>query len=343
MGVRNICHLVASNNVTQLQYHLLERPQDINKTDRYGRSPLMKATKSGLSEVVALLLDRGANINHYDLLRKTALHYAIEEGFTDVATFLIKRGADINFQNLGGKTPLDECKSFSITNMLKTAYSAHRHASTDYSTQVGKSEVPCLIDSDMRSLFDASPNNSVYCANEVPCLIDSDMRSLFDASPDNSVYCANEVPCMIDSDLDDILSENDVLFLESVSVDNRDPSASCYPDDDEVDDDAPLLFDEDYDAKRYGKEREDTRSKHLRTTDVNEDALSSLERTSSLRPSSDWGLDVGWGAASERGRIPSRSSRSSVDWTSLCDEEQERYCWEGSKDGNHKCRRCSKK
>jgi len=277
----------------------------------------MKATKSGLSEVVALLLDRGANINHYDLLRKTALHYAIEEGFTDVATFLIKRGADINFQNLGGKTPLDECKSFSITNMLKTAYSAHRHASTDYSTQVGKSEVPCLID--------------------------SDMRSLFDASPDNSVYCANEVPCLIDSDLDDILSENDVLFLESVSVDNRDPSAACYPDDDEVDDDAPLLFDEDYDAKRYGKEREDTRSKHLRTTDVNEDALSSLERTSSLRPSSDWGLDVGWGAASERGRIPSRSSRSSVDWTSLCDEEQERYCWEGSKDGNHKCRRCSKK
>ena len=68
MGVRNICHLVASNNVTQLQYHLLERPQDINKSDRYGRSPLMKATKSGLSEVVALLLDRGANINHYDLV-----------------------------------------------------------------------------------------------------------------------------------------------------------------------------------------------------------------------------------------------------------------------------------
>ena len=74
---------------------LLENGADINKTDRYGYTPLHIACGRGRVDSVKFLLDNGADPNiASDLGDETPLNVACREGYFDIARCLLNRKAD---------------------------------------------------------------------------------------------------------------------------------------------------------------------------------------------------------------------------------------------------------
>lgn len=74
------------------------------------RTPLMKASYFGHSNVVAYLLELKADVNASDADGDTALHDAAYFGHKDIVALLLEAGADKNAQNVDGKSPLDLAK-----------------------------------------------------------------------------------------------------------------------------------------------------------------------------------------------------------------------------------------
>ena len=80
----------------------------VNRTDRFGRTPLHYAAALNPDpQVVAVLIEMGAEVNARDLLKFIPLHYAA--AFNEnpaVSELLIEKGAEIEATDLEGKTPL---------------------------------------------------------------------------------------------------------------------------------------------------------------------------------------------------------------------------------------------
>ncbi|KAK2805838.1 hypothetical protein FQN51_008612 [Onygenales sp. PD_10] len=94
-----------SNIVFQL---LLRYEPEVDAADCEGRTPLMKAARSGFEEGVKALLDKGADPNHKDHKRETPLSQAARatDGSGEVVEMLLREGSDPNFKNSDGDTPL---------------------------------------------------------------------------------------------------------------------------------------------------------------------------------------------------------------------------------------------
>lgn len=79
---------------------------DINAIDKYGQSPLHKATAYSKSDIALLLLELGADPNissgHFP-----PLHYACTNNLVDVVRLLLKKGASTCALDANGKTPLE--------------------------------------------------------------------------------------------------------------------------------------------------------------------------------------------------------------------------------------------
>jgi ankyrin repeat protein len=89
---------------------LVERGADLDKRDRYHRTPLHMASPSQHLMSVQVLLDLGANVNAEDDKGQTPLHRVFEcrdlkDGF-GVVQLLVERGADVNARNKIHETPL---------------------------------------------------------------------------------------------------------------------------------------------------------------------------------------------------------------------------------------------
>ena len=80
----------------------------VNRTDRFGRTPLHYAAALNPNpEVSALLIELGAEVNARDLLKFTPLHYAAAFNENpEVAKLLIEKGAELEATDVEGKTPL---------------------------------------------------------------------------------------------------------------------------------------------------------------------------------------------------------------------------------------------
>ena len=80
----------------------------VNRTDRFGRTPLHYAAALNPNpEVVKLLIKLGADVNARDLLKFTPLHYAAAFNENPAVTeLLIEKGAEIEATDVEGKTPL---------------------------------------------------------------------------------------------------------------------------------------------------------------------------------------------------------------------------------------------
>lgn len=373
IGFQSIHSLASSNNLAELAQCLLERPQDVNKNDRYGRSPLMKAIKNQLIDNVLLLLDKGANINHIDMLRKTALHYAVEESFLDIATILIQRGADIHFKNLSGRTAIDECKSFSISNILKSTYSKYKYALSSSDT---KKEVSCISPSDLRSLFADSPDNSIFCSDavscldsdeeglanetnkftvsssdtkqEVSCISESDLLSLFADSPESSIFCSDAASCL-KSDQEGLANEPhkfSPLFDDSISFvssSDTEGSAVCFPETG-----VKATFGDYCEKKPVRLNKISCLNQLFERKDRNdvEEIVSPHALMSKI--GSDEGstslVKYATGSASDRSckTASATSSRSSTLARTRDSEVKESYCWGSREEDEHHCRRLRK-
>lgn len=83
--------------------------QDIEGTDRDGRTLLINAAFYERKQIVEFLLKRGANVNAKDRNGFTALHAATQTGNLDIASVLLENGTDVNAKNCFGNSPLMTC------------------------------------------------------------------------------------------------------------------------------------------------------------------------------------------------------------------------------------------
>lgn len=78
---------------------LVDYGVSLEVVDKWGYTPLQRASSSGNIEVVQFLLERGANIESKNECGTTALMVATFGGHTEIIAELLKNGADMNAQN----------------------------------------------------------------------------------------------------------------------------------------------------------------------------------------------------------------------------------------------------
>ena len=77
-----------------------------NVIDRYGNTPLIRASSYGQLSLIELLINTGADINFETKYGYTALMWASIEGQYDAVKMLIYYGANIHIKNLAGHSAL---------------------------------------------------------------------------------------------------------------------------------------------------------------------------------------------------------------------------------------------
>lgn len=91
---------------------MLRRGHDIDATDGYGQTALMRAAHAGQARTVDWLVTRGADMNHTSKFHLSALMLAVVGGHRDIARALVRAGADRTITGSGapgfsGKTAAD--------------------------------------------------------------------------------------------------------------------------------------------------------------------------------------------------------------------------------------------
>lgn len=85
----------------------LHRGEDMEKTDRRGRTALHIAVIAEKKDIAGYLLEKGANANHRDDEGRTPLHIAYLIKKKDIADLLIKHGADRTIRDVYDRVPGD--------------------------------------------------------------------------------------------------------------------------------------------------------------------------------------------------------------------------------------------
>ena len=151
---RTAIHVAASEGHLEICKFLVSRRARINRSDRWGGSPLddalrhrhkeviqylrslgastgsasgsqnfIKAAAEGdIDEVETLLMTGEVDVNEGDYDKRTALHLAAGEGNVDIVRLLCKYKADVNTEDRWGNRPLDDAmrgKSEESVNILK--------------------------------------------------------------------------------------------------------------------------------------------------------------------------------------------------------------------------------
>jgi len=136
---RTALHVAASEGHVDLCQSLVERGANINRSDRWGGSPLddahrhkhhgvfqylreqgakfgspsqannfiTAASEGDVEEVKSILEFGSVDLNHGDYDRRTPLHLAAAEGRVEIVKLLCQAGANVNVQDRWGTTPLD--------------------------------------------------------------------------------------------------------------------------------------------------------------------------------------------------------------------------------------------
>ncbi|KAJ3652841.1 hypothetical protein Zmor_018772 [Zophobas morio] len=90
---------------------LATRGAKINHTDNYGRTPLYAASSNGHKKIVECLVKWGAQLNRADDFSETPLYVACSRGHEKIVEFLVKCGAETNCADENGRTVLHAASS----------------------------------------------------------------------------------------------------------------------------------------------------------------------------------------------------------------------------------------
>ena len=85
---------------------LLDRGADISQKNHEGWTVLIFAAKGGHNDVIELLLEKGVVVDEKSRVGRTALTFAAAEGKTDTVEFLLAKGAVIDETANNGRTAL---------------------------------------------------------------------------------------------------------------------------------------------------------------------------------------------------------------------------------------------
>ena len=99
--------------------YLVEQGADMEKTDRFGYSPLMDASSGGHLEVARYLLEQGANRDKANNGGYTSLHWAARNGHLETAKLLMVYGADLNTRNNRNQLPIDLARTEEIKQAIR--------------------------------------------------------------------------------------------------------------------------------------------------------------------------------------------------------------------------------
>jgi ankyrin repeat protein len=98
--------LAAYNGNIETATYLVQHGADLNGESKYG-TPVMAAAIKGNSDIVRLLLSQGADLNKTDSNGTTALLYASIFSLNEIADLLLKGGANPKLKDSKGNTALD--------------------------------------------------------------------------------------------------------------------------------------------------------------------------------------------------------------------------------------------
>ena len=102
-------HLAAEAGNEEIAQLLLDRGAEVDRKDRFGRTPLYSAAQFGMEEhcrVAELLIRRWADVRARTQFGRTPLHAAAGQGSEKMALLLLAHGALVDDRNDWGETPL---------------------------------------------------------------------------------------------------------------------------------------------------------------------------------------------------------------------------------------------
>ncbi|HET6879220.1 MAG TPA: ankyrin repeat domain-containing protein [Pirellulales bacterium] len=103
----SLLHEAAEGGDPELVRLLLKRGLDVDATDAFSNTPLIRAVWHEKQQAVAALLEAGAEVNHAESDGRTALRGAIWNDRIDIVRMLLDAGAEPTLPDVKGETPLD--------------------------------------------------------------------------------------------------------------------------------------------------------------------------------------------------------------------------------------------
>jgi ankyrin repeat protein len=92
-GYEELSRCITVGNIDKIRMMITYQGVDINATDDFGYTLLMKAVRFKRLEIVKLLLQNGAKVNEVNQAGMTALQYAIESNRQDIQEILLNASA----------------------------------------------------------------------------------------------------------------------------------------------------------------------------------------------------------------------------------------------------------
>jgi ankyrin repeat protein len=113
---QDIFDLARSGDADELEAYNLEYPNNLNKENDQGYTPLMLAAYQGNVDAATYLVDHGADLNGESKYGTPIMAAAIK-GNTDIVKLLLSQGADLNKTDSNGTTALLYSSIFSLNEI----------------------------------------------------------------------------------------------------------------------------------------------------------------------------------------------------------------------------------
>ncbi|XP_046991947.1 serine/threonine-protein phosphatase 6 regulatory ankyrin repeat subunit B-like [Schistocerca americana] len=111
--------LHAAKNVEILRYLLEDVHIPIEACDKYGYTPLLRASSNGNLDAVQYLVSAGANLLARTALGETALHLSARTESLETFQFLHQSGTPMDILDIRGRTVLHHAAQFSYPKMVE--------------------------------------------------------------------------------------------------------------------------------------------------------------------------------------------------------------------------------
>ena len=104
--VPRLHQLARQGALENVQGWVQAEPDDLERTDVHGRTPLHLAVMNGHADVASYLLEEGADPHSMDEDWRTPLHEAVSRGHEDIVEALLAKGAQVNARDVRGRSAM---------------------------------------------------------------------------------------------------------------------------------------------------------------------------------------------------------------------------------------------